>query len=187
MNNTFFSIVIPVYNTSKEYLEDCFGSVERQTYKNYEVVVVDDGSNIETKNILKTYQDKYNIVYHQKNTGIIVSRETGINNAKGDYVLYLDSDDMLDFPEPEVFDTEDQALAFCEGLGYGSDERAMPDRYPLRSCEPADAPFIEAIENYWLCRSPIRPQNISGNKTILLPVLFQPPKMADLTASLART
>ena len=35
-----------------------------------------------------------------------------------------------------------------EGLGYGSDERAMPDRYPLRSCEPADAPFIEAIENY---------------------------------------
>lgn len=55
---------------------------------------------------------------------------------------------MLDFPEPEVFDTEEQALAFCEGLGYGSDERAMPDRYPLRSCEPADAPFIEAIENY---------------------------------------
>ena len=60
----------------------------------------------------------------------------------------LDSDDMLDFPEPEVFDTEEQALAFCEGLGYGSDERAMPDRYPLRSSEPADAPFIKAIENY---------------------------------------
>lgn len=61
---------------------------------------------------------------------------------------YLDSDDMLDFPEPEVFETERQALAFCEGLGYGTDERAVPDRYPLRSCEPVDAPFIEAIENY---------------------------------------
>lgn len=61
---------------------------------------------------------------------------------------YLDSDDTLDFSEPEVFDTEDAAIAFCEGLGYGSDERAMPDRYPLRSCEPADAPFIEAIEAY---------------------------------------
>ncbi len=61
---------------------------------------------------------------------------------------YLDSDDMLDFPEPEVFETEQQALALCEGLGYGTDERAVPDRYPLRSCEPADAPFIEAIENY---------------------------------------
>ncbi len=61
---------------------------------------------------------------------------------------YLDSDDMLDFPEPEVFDTEAETLAFCAGIGYGSDERAMPDRYPLRSCEPADAPFIEAIEAY---------------------------------------
>lgn len=60
----------------------------------------------------------------------------------------LDSDDTLYFPEPEIFDSEEKALAFCAGLGYGKDERAMPDRYPLRSCEPADAPFIEAIENY---------------------------------------
>lgn len=61
---------------------------------------------------------------------------------------YLDSDDMLDFPEPEVFDTEAQALAFCTGIGYGVNESATPERYPLRSCEEADAPFIEAIENY---------------------------------------
>lgn len=61
---------------------------------------------------------------------------------------YLDSDDMLDFPEPGIFDSEEKALAFCAGLGFGKDERAMPDRYPLRSCEPADVPFIEAIENY---------------------------------------
>lgn len=61
---------------------------------------------------------------------------------------YLDSDDMLDFNEPGVFDNEDATLAFCRGLGYGADERAVPQRYPLRSCEPADAPFIEAIENY---------------------------------------
>ena len=61
---------------------------------------------------------------------------------------YLASDDMLDIPEPEVFDTEDKVLAFCSGLGYGTDERAVPDRYPLRSCEPTDVPFIKAIENY---------------------------------------
>ena len=61
---------------------------------------------------------------------------------------YLDSDDMLDFSEPEVFDTEEAALAFCAGIGFGTDERAMPNRYPLRSCEPIDVPFIEAIENY---------------------------------------
>lgn len=61
---------------------------------------------------------------------------------------YLDSDDMLDFPEPEVFDTEEQALAFCSGIGYGLDERAPVERFPLRSSEEADLPFIEAIENY---------------------------------------
>lgn len=61
---------------------------------------------------------------------------------------YLDSDDMLDFSKPEVFDTEEAALAFCAGIGYGNDERAMLGRYPLRSCEPVDAPFIESIENY---------------------------------------
>ena len=61
---------------------------------------------------------------------------------------YLDSDDTLDFPEPELFDTEAQALAFCAGIGYGANESVVPDRYPLRSCEEADAPFIEAIERY---------------------------------------
>ena len=60
----------------------------------------------------------------------------------------LDSDDTLYFPEPEIFDTEAEALGFCEGLGYGADERAIPDRYPLRSFEPVDLPYIEAIENY---------------------------------------
>lgn len=71
-----------------------------------------------------------------------------VNDDIDGFKEYLDSDEMLDFTEPEVFDTEDQALAFCEGLGYGTNERDMPHRYPLRSCEPADAPFIEAIENY---------------------------------------
>lgn len=61
---------------------------------------------------------------------------------------YLDSDDTIYFSEPEVFDTEEAALAFCAGIGFGTDERAMPNRYPLRSCEPTYAPFIEAIENY---------------------------------------
>lgn len=61
---------------------------------------------------------------------------------------YLAEDDTIIFPEPECFDTEDEALAFCSGIGYGVDERAPVERYPLRSCEPEDVPFIEAIENY---------------------------------------
>ena len=61
---------------------------------------------------------------------------------------YLDSDDTIIFPEPETFDTEEQALAFCSGIGYGVDERAPVERLPLRSSVEDDQPFIEAIENY---------------------------------------
>ena len=61
---------------------------------------------------------------------------------------YLESDEYLDFGEPEVFDTESEALAFCDGLGYGSEERAVPTIYPLRSFEEVDRPFIEEIEKY---------------------------------------
>ena len=61
---------------------------------------------------------------------------------------YLDSDDTLLFSEPETFDTEKEAIAFCAGIGHGLDERAPVERYPLRTCEEDDLPFIEAIENY---------------------------------------
>lgn len=61
---------------------------------------------------------------------------------------YLDSDDIIYFNEPETFNTEAEALAYCAGIGYGKDERAPVERYPLRSSEPEDRSFIEAIENY---------------------------------------
>lgn len=61
---------------------------------------------------------------------------------------YLAEDDTIIFPEAECFDTEAEALAFCSGIGYGLDERAPAERFPLRSSEEDDLPFIEAIENY---------------------------------------
>lgn len=61
---------------------------------------------------------------------------------------YLDSDDTIYFNEPECFVTEAEALAYCAGIGHGVDERAPVERYPLRSSEETDLPFIEAIENY---------------------------------------
>lgn len=61
---------------------------------------------------------------------------------------YLDSDDTIYFNDPETFDTNAEALAYCVGIGYRKDERAPVERYPLLSSEPEDVPFIEAIENY---------------------------------------
>lgn len=55
-----------------------------------------------------------------------------VNDDIDSFNKYLDSYDTLDFPEPEVFDSEGQAIAFCEGLSYGPNERDIPDCYPLR-------------------------------------------------------
>ena len=68
------------------------------------------------------------------------------NNDLAGFKAYLAEDDTLYFDAPECFDTEAEALAFCAGIGHGMDERAPVKRYPLRSCEPDDVPFIEAIE-----------------------------------------
>ena len=70
------------------------------------------------------------------------------NNDLDGFKAYLAEDDTLDFGSPECFDTEAEALAFCAGIGHGMDERAPVERYPLRSCELDDVPFIEAIEGY---------------------------------------
>lgn len=65
-----------------------------------------------------------------------------------DFKEYLDSDDTIYFNDPETFDTEAEALAYCAGIGYASPERGPVERYPLRSSEPEDTLFIKTIENY---------------------------------------
>lgn len=70
------------------------------------------------------------------------------DNDLNGFKKYLDSDDTLMFGEPETFETEAEALAFCSGIGHGVDERVPVERFPLRSSEPEDLPFIEAIENF---------------------------------------
>lgn len=68
------------------------------------------------------------------------------DNLKG-FREDLSSEENFMIEESKEFDTEAGAQAFCAGLGYGEDERAPPSIYPLRSCEPCDRPYIEAIES----------------------------------------
>lgn len=94
-NDAKFSVVIPVYNTPDDDLIYCLESVKNQTFCNYEVIIVDDGSKIETKNVLSRYSDLFKIIEHPTNMGIVAGRMTGIKHASGDYVFFLDSDDCL--------------------------------------------------------------------------------------------
>jgi glycosyltransferase involved in cell wall biosynthesis len=95
-NQISFSIIVPVYNTEK-YIEQCINSVLSQRYSNYELILIDDGSTDQSGNICKKYSNKNNnIHYHYKNNGGPSSaRNVGLDNATGDYILFLDSDDRM--------------------------------------------------------------------------------------------
>lgn len=94
--SSFFSIIIPVYKVEK-YLSTCVESVINQTYKNIEIILVDDGSPDNCPKICDEYAEKDNRikVIHKQNGGLSDARNAGIKIAKGKYVLFLDSDDYL--------------------------------------------------------------------------------------------
>ena len=87
-----FSIIIPVYNVEK-YIKKCLDSVFAQTEKDYEVIVVNDGTKDNSMDIVKNYDVK---IVNQKNQGLSEARNTGLKNAKGEYILFLDSDDYIE-------------------------------------------------------------------------------------------
>ena len=92
----FFSILIPVYNTSR-YLKSCMDSVLIQTEKDYEVILIDDGSTDESGMLCDQYADAYPWirVIHKENEGLLMTRRRGFAEAQGDYFICIDSDDQL--------------------------------------------------------------------------------------------
>ncbi len=91
------SVVVPVYNTSK-YLRKCLDSLVNQTFKDIEIICVNDGSTDSSLSILQEYKAKYNSIkiISQKNQGLSSARNTGIEAACGDYIGFVDSDDWVD-------------------------------------------------------------------------------------------
>ena len=91
------SIIVPIYNVEK-YLDECIQSLFSQTYKNLEIILVDDGSSDKSPEMCDNYekQDPRIRVIHKKNAGLGFARNTGLDKATGNYVVFLDSDDYLD-------------------------------------------------------------------------------------------
>lgn len=90
------SIIVPIYNTEK-YLRTCLDSILTQTFTDFEVILVDDGSVDSSGRICDEYaaKDKRFVVVHKPNEGVSVSRNKGLSLAKGDYVSFIDSDDFI--------------------------------------------------------------------------------------------
>lgn len=92
-----FSVVVPVYNAEK-YLTKCIESIVGQEFKNFELILVDDGSTDNSSEICDAYAEKYeNIsVIHKANAGQVEARKDGVNKSKGEYILFADADDWYE-------------------------------------------------------------------------------------------
>lgn len=130
-------IIIPVYNTPKSDLERCLSSVLKQTYKNYKVYIIDDGSHDEVKNYLDDYvNDKDNFyVKHILNSGVSNARNVGIDISSSQYLTFLDADDTLveSFLEDAYNLIEKNNLDLVIG---GYNEIKNNKVYKVRKCEP---------------------------------------------------
>ena len=96
--NSLISIVIPVYNTKQHILEKCITSILNQTYKNIEIILVDDGSTHDCSLFLDSLAEQYSSqisVFHQNNAGPSVARNTGLEHIKGSYFCLIDADDYI--------------------------------------------------------------------------------------------
>lgn len=108
MQSKKISIIIPVYNTVN-YLERCLDSVVSQTYRNMEIICVDDGSTDGSERIVDEFAARDNrvIAIHQDNGGESNARNTGLKIAGGDYIGFMDCDDWID---PDMYETLAKAL-----------------------------------------------------------------------------
>ena len=126
------SIIIPVYN-AEEYLDKCIQSILTQTSQNLEIILVDDGSTDKSSIICDAYAQKDHrvVVIHQKNAGVSVARNTGIDAATGRYIGFVDSDDWI---EPDMFEKllgeaiqTEADIVMCDATTVYSDGKTEQD------------------------------------------------------------
>lgn len=117
------SIIVPVYNKEK-YLEKCLDSLKNQTYTNIEVLIVDDGSSDNSKEICNIYIEsdkRFNYFYH-KNSGVSFARNVGIDNSNGNWIMFVDPDDYVELSIVEVLmdsiDYKTDIISCCCNANY---------------------------------------------------------------------
>ena len=113
------SIIVPVFNVEK-FLTRCLDSlINQNSYENYEIILIDDGSTDNSGKICDEYAEKFKKikVIHKKNEGVSKARNLGINNAKGEYITFVDSDDFVEnnmlINFHNIIKTKKDDLIFC--------------------------------------------------------------------------
>lgn len=167
-----FSVIVPIYNVEK-YLAECIDSVLAQTYTDFELILVDDGSPDGCGRICDEYAEKDSriTVIHKENGGLVSARKAGIKTAVGEYVVTLDSDDMI---APEMLRRANEIIKehkadlisfaiefFNEDSSYTAVENVPGGLYARSDIESKIFPKMLMAENmehmfYYLCAKVIR-------------------------------
>lgn len=139
MKNPLISVIVPIYNVEK-FLPYSIESILNQTYSNLEIILVNDGSTDKSKYICEMYQskDKRIKLINQKNQGVSVARNTGISNATGEYIGFVDSDDRVSVEFYEclykLIKETDSDIAECASIQI-SEEDLFNHQYRFDSIE----------------------------------------------------
>lgn len=135
MKNALLSVIIPVYNV-QSYLNDCLNSVVNQTYQNLDIILIDDGSTDGSSFLCDEWgrKDSRIRVIHQKNTGVSNARNTGIRHSTGEYITFVDPDDLLHPEMYEImmnsFENDSIDMVMCREYAFYKDE-TLPKNQPL--------------------------------------------------------
>ena len=149
------TVVIPVYNVEK-YLNRCLKSILVQEWKNYDIILVDDGSTDRSPQICDDYVKAYDFisVIHKENGGLSEARNTGLSQAKGEYVYFPDSDDWL---EPDTFIALAEALesqkfdiiSFNREFVKGEEDVIVSDSVETQVFDGKDA-FVQMLKHSYI-------------------------------------
>ena len=103
-NTPLFSIIVPIYNV-QSYLKECLDSLLGQSYKDFEIILINDGSTDKSGEIAQTYAESHSFItlVHQNNAGQSIARNEGLKKAKGQYIVFVDSDDRIDSKALEYY------------------------------------------------------------------------------------
>lgn len=165
MKKIKFSIIIPVYNGEK-YIEKCIDNILNQTYDNFELIIINDGSTDNTKKIINNIKDKRLVIFNNKNHGVSYSRNFGLKKAKGDYILFVDADDFISEKTLEVLVEKiskyDVDIIRFNGLiqqkdkSYKKIEMPISDNTIINSCEKSKIiKILNSPQNSIRCYSPL--------------------------------
>ena len=144
------SVIVPVYN-AETYLRECLDSIVEQTYRNLEVLLINDGSTDGSPEICREYAQKDDRVLFitQENAGEAAARNRGLETASGDYILFVDADDLI---APNICELTVAAIQNGDMLIFDYDQGLEPGSFVQRYIPSVDALVMEDVATVtWLC------------------------------------